>query len=90
MARLDGVDGPINLGNPGEFTMSALAALVVKLTGGTLRIEHAPLPADDPRQRKPDMTRARALLGFAPKVDLEQGLGLTIADFRGRLAERTG
>ena len=68
--------------------MTALAQLVVKLTGGTLRIEHAPLPADDPRQRKPDMTRARALLGFAPKVDLEQGLGLTIADFRGRLAER--
>jgi len=88
MSRLERVDGPVNLGNPEEFTIRQLAEEVVKQIGGDLAIQHAPLPSDDPRQRKPDIGRARELLGFSPRVRLAEGLGATIEDFRRRLSER--
>ncbi len=81
------VIGPINLGNPGEFTVLELAHTVLKLTGSKSRIEFRPLPEDDPRQRRPDIRRAHTLLGWMPKVELEQGLALTIDYFRQVLAE---
>ena len=73
---------PTNVGNPGEFTMLELAALVLELTGSTSILEHRPLPPDDPRQRKPDITIAKAALGWEPRVPLREGLGLTIDYFR--------
>lgn len=75
------VTGPINLGNPVEFTIRQLADLVVELTGSRSPIEYRPLPADDPTQRRPDITRARELLGWEPRVALREGLGRTIAYF---------
>ena len=79
--------GPMNLGNPGEFTMLQLAELVLKKVGGTSRITHLPLPSDDPKQRRPDITLAKETLGWEPKVPLEEGLEKTIAYFRGALAK---
>lgn len=79
-----GVTGPINLGNPGEFTMLELAEKVVRLTRSTSKIEHKPLPQDDPKQRQPDIAKARALMDWEPVVPLEEGLDRTIAYFRGR------
>ena len=79
--------GPMNLGNPGEFTMLQLAELVLKKVGGKSRITHKPLPADDPKQRRPDITLARETLGWEPKVPLEEGLEQTIAYFRSTLAK---
>lgn len=73
---------PTNLGNPGEFTMLELAALVLELTGSNSTLEHRSLPADDPRQRKPDITTARTVLGWEPKVPLRDGLRRTIEYFR--------
>jgi UDP-glucuronate decarboxylase len=90
MVRPVSIDGPINLGNPGEFTVAELAKEVAALVGGELSIKKAPLPADDPRQRKPDITRARELLGFEPKIDLRTGLALTLEDFRKRLLVEDG
>jgi UDP-glucuronate decarboxylase len=90
MSRTERIDGPVNLGNPEEFTIRELAEQVVRQIGQGLSIQHAPLPADDPRQRKPDISRARELLGFSPRVPLAEGLGATIDDFRRRLAEREG
>jgi UDP-glucuronate decarboxylase len=86
MASGKTVTGPINLGNPGEFTMLELAERVLKLTGSASRIRHFPLPTDDPRQRQPDITRARDELGWAPAVALEQGLKSTIAYFTAHIA----
>jgi len=77
------VTGPLNLGNPTEFTIADLAAQVLTLTGSTSQITYAPLPSDDPRQRKPDITLARQLLDWAPTTGLEAGLGRTIGYFRG-------
>jgi UDP-glucuronate decarboxylase len=77
-----GVTGPVNLGNPHEFTMIALAEQVLRLTGATVKVVHQPLPADDPKQRRPDISLARAKLGWEPKVQLAQGLASTIAYFR--------
>ncbi|MDE2451210.1 MAG: SDR family oxidoreductase [Gammaproteobacteria bacterium] len=74
--------GPINLGNPGEFTMLELAEKVVKLAESRSSIRFAPLPADDPRQRQPDLTLARRELGWQPRVSLDDGLKETIAYFR--------
>jgi UDP-glucuronate decarboxylase len=74
--------GPVNLGNPGEFTMLELAELTLKLVGGRSKIVHRPLPSDDPRQRQPDIELARRVLKWAPTVELEEGLGRTIAYFR--------
>jgi UDP-glucuronate decarboxylase len=77
--------GPINLGNPSEFTMLSLAELTLRLVGGRSRIVHKPLPADDPKQRCPDISLARKVLNWEPTVQLEEGLKRTIADFRGRV-----
>jgi UDP-glucuronate decarboxylase len=75
--------GPLNLGNPGEFTMLDLAELVLRLTGSPSRLVFRPLPADDPRQRRPDIANAQAMLGgWTPTVPLEEGLRRTIAHFR--------
>jgi UDP-glucuronate decarboxylase len=81
----EGVTGPLNLGNPGEFTMLQLAELTLKLVGGKSKIVFKPLPADDPRQRRPDITLARKHLGWEPKIPLEEGLRRTIAYFRTEL-----
>ncbi len=77
--------GPLNLGNPGEFTMMELAELTLKLTGGKSKIVHKPLPSDDPKQRQPDIALARRLLKWEPAVPLEEGLKRTIAYFRGKI-----
>jgi UDP-glucuronate decarboxylase len=77
--------GPINLGNPGEFTISELAEVTLKLVGGRAKIVHKRLPADDPRQRRPDISLAKRLLKWEPTVPLEEGLKRTIAYFRKRL-----
>jgi dTDP-glucose 4,6-dehydratase len=74
--------GPINIGNPQEMTIEQMARLIVKMTGSKSRIVYQPLPTDDPKVRQPDITRARTLLGWEPKVPLEQGLGRTIDYFR--------
>ena len=75
--------GPVNIGNPGEFTMRELAEHVIRLTGSTSSITFHPLPADDPQQRKPDITLAKAKLGgWTPKIPLEEGLKRTIAYFK--------
>jgi UDP-glucuronate decarboxylase len=74
--------GPVNLGNPGEFTMLELAEKVLKLTGSISKITHRPLPSDDPKQRQPDITLARARLGWEPEIQLEDGLRKTIDYFR--------
>jgi len=79
--------GPVNLGNPAEFTIRELAEMVLRLTGSRSTIVFRPLPADDPRQRQPDITLARSRLGWEPKVPLEEGLRRTIAYFRELLQE---
>jgi len=76
--------GPLNLGNPGEFTMRQLAELTLKLIGSKSKIVHRPLPSDDPRQRRPDITLARKVLEWEPQVPLEEGLKRTIGYFRER------
>ncbi|MFN6253461.1 MAG: UDP-glucuronic acid decarboxylase family protein [Acetobacteraceae bacterium] len=75
------VTGPINLGNPGEFTMIELAEAVIRLTGSASTMVFRPAPVDDPRQRQPDITKARGKLGWEPTIPLEQGLVQTIAYF---------
>jgi UDP-glucuronate decarboxylase len=75
------VTGPINLGNPREFTIRELAELTIKLTGSSSQIVQMTLPADDPKQRQPDITKARTELGWEPKVPLEDGLAQTIVYF---------
>jgi UDP-glucuronate decarboxylase len=77
----DEVTGPINLGNPGEFTVLELAETVVKLTGSRSKIVRGPMPEDDPRQRQPDIARARELLSWQPHIALQEGLARTIAYF---------
>jgi len=85
MAQTETV-GPLNLGNPGEFTMRELAELTLKLVGGRSKIVHKPLPADDPKQRQPDITLAKKHLGgWQPKVPLEEGLQRTIEYFKTRV-----
>ena len=79
----DEVTGPVNLGNPVECTMNALAGLVIELTGSPSKLEHRPLPTDDPRQRQPDITLARVVMGWEPRVQLRAGLERTITYFRG-------
>jgi UDP-glucuronate decarboxylase len=83
----DDLTGPVNLGNPNEFTIRQLAEKVVALTGSRSKIEARPLPADDPRQRQPDISVARSALQWAPKTQLEDGLKKTIAYFDATLAE---
>jgi UDP-glucuronate decarboxylase len=86
MGTARGFTGPVNVGNPGEFTMLALAEMVLRLAGGKSRLKHLPAPEDDPMQRQPDIALARDELGWAPKVALEDGLKETIAYFRKTLA----
>lgn len=81
MDTSDDVTGPINLGNPNEFTIRSLAELVIELTGSKSRIVEKPLPQDDPMQRQPDIDKARTILGWEPKVQLREGLARTIAYF---------
>ena len=82
MGSADDFTGPVNLGNPGEFTILELANKVVAMTGSTSKIEFKPLPADDPTQRKPDIALAERVLGWRPKVALDQGLVHAIGYFR--------
>jgi len=74
--------GPVNLGNPKEFTMNELATVVKKLTGSKSKIEYKPLPSDDPKQRQPDIALAKRKLGWSPKIPIEKGLPATIEYFR--------
>jgi nucleoside-diphosphate-sugar epimerase len=86
LALLDSDEpGPVNIGNPTEFTMLELADLVIELTGSSAGIEHRSLPSDDPRQRRPDISMAREHLGWEPGVALRAGLELTIPYFAGQL-----
>jgi UDP-glucuronate decarboxylase len=82
MSTDPGVTGPINLGNPGEFTMLELAEKVLSLVGGKSKISFHPLPVDDPKQRQPDIAMAKSLLSWEPKICLEDGLKETIKYFR--------
>ena len=91
-AMMDSPDdfvGPVNMGNPGEFTMLQLAETVLELTGSTSKIERRPLPLDDPRQRQPDITLAREKLAWEPTVQLKEGLVRTIAYFERLLRDET-
>jgi dTDP-glucose 4,6-dehydratase len=76
---------PVNIGNPHEMTIQELAEKIIALTGSKSRIVSKPLPVDDPKIRQPDITRARTLLGWEPKVPLDEGLGKTLAYFRQKL-----
>ena len=77
---------PVNIGNPVEMTIKQIAETIIKMTGSTSKIVYRPLPTDDPKQRRPDITRARTLLGWEPKVQLEEGLIKTIEYFRTKVA----
>ncbi len=76
---------PVNLGNPGEFTIKELASEVISVCGSESKFEYLPLPADDPRQRKPDISRAQSLLGWNPTIALREGLERTVDDFKNRV-----
>jgi UDP-glucuronate decarboxylase len=77
--------GPVNLGNPGEYTILELAQAIQKMINPDVTIQYKPLPQDDPRRRQPDITRAKRYLGWEPSMPLHEGLQLTIADFRHRI-----
>ena len=79
------VNEPVNIGNPHEMTIEEIAKTIIRMTGSSSTIVYRPLPTDDPKVRQPDITRARTLLGWEPKVTLEQGLGSTIEYFRKKL-----
>ena len=79
---LSDLNDPVNIGNPTEMTIEEIARVIIEMTGSTSKIVHKPLPEDDPKVRKPDITRARTLLGWEPKVDLRTGLTSTIEYFR--------
>ena len=81
MATPDEITGPINIGNPGEFTIRQLAEAVIELTGAKSRLVQLPLPSDDPKQRRPDITQAQQVLGWQPQIALREGLTKTIAYF---------
>src|SRR6478736_3100065 len=82
---LSNVNEPVNIGNPHEMTIEEIARMIIKLTGSKSKIVYRPLPEDDPKVRQPDITRARTLLGWEPKIALEQGLETTIAYFRTKI-----
>lgn len=90
MASGPEVNGPVNLGNPGEFTILHLAESVIRLTGSKSGIVHKTLPSDDPTRRRPDISRAEKLLGWKPAVPLEEGLKKTIEYFKQELDSETG
>jgi nucleoside-diphosphate-sugar epimerase len=84
----DGDSEPTNIGNPEEYTVAELAQIVLDLTGSRSAIDYRPLPADDPRQRRPDISRARAMLGWEPKVAVRDGVARTIEYFRSLNTDR--
>ena len=84
------ITGPINLGNPGEFTIKELAETVIEMTGSKSKLTFRDLPADDPKQRRPDISKAKELLDWQPTIHLKEGLGNTIAYFERRLPELMG
>jgi dTDP-glucose 4,6-dehydratase len=84
------VNDPVNIGNPHEMSIEAMARLIIKMTGSRSQLVFRPLPTDDPKVRQPDITRAKTLLGWEPKVPLEQGLTTTIEYFRKKMAATTG
>ena len=85
MTTPDDFTGPVNIGNPAEFTMLELAEKILRLTGSKSKLVFEPLPSDDPRQRQPDIGLAKEQLDWEPKVEMEDGLRETIAYFRGVL-----
>src|SRR5678816_3286286 len=85
LMNTDELHQPVNLGNPGEFTIKELASEVIIVCGSDSKFEYLPLPADDPRQRKPDISRAQSLLGWNPTIALRQGLERTVDDFKNRV-----
>jgi UDP-glucuronate decarboxylase len=85
LMNVEGVHDPVNLGNPGEFTIRQLAEEVIKTCESKSEFSYLPLPADDPRQRKPDITRAQTLLGWNPTIPLREGLKKTVEDFKSRV-----
>jgi UDP-glucuronate decarboxylase len=87
MATKDPITGPINIGNPGEFSMLQLARTIIEMVGSRSRIVHRPLPENDPRQRRPDISRAQELLSWAPRTPLKEGLTRTIAYFEDLLSQ---
>jgi UDP-glucuronate decarboxylase len=84
------ITGPINIGNPNEFTIRALAEKVIDLTGSKSKIVERPLPEDDPKQRQPNIGLAKKLLGWQPTINLDEGLKRTIAYFEALLREHGG
>jgi dTDP-glucose 4,6-dehydratase len=82
---LSDVNDPVNIGNPREMTLKALAETIVRMTGSSSRLVYRPLPEDDPKVRQPDITRARTLLGWEPKVTVEDGLTKTIEYFKTKI-----
>jgi UDP-glucuronate decarboxylase len=89
MGSADSVTGPINIGNPAEFTILELASQVIELIGSRSRIVHRPLPQDDPRQRRPDISKAHEVLKWSPRTPLKEGLKRTIAYFDGLLQKQS-
>ena len=89
MGSSDDITGPINVGNPAEFTILQLATQVIELTGSRSRIVHRPLPQDDPRQRRPDISKAHELLNWSPRTSLKVGLKQTITYFEEMLRDET-
>ena len=85
---LSGTNDPVNIGNPQELTIEQIARTILRLTGSSSRIVHRALPTDDPKVRRPDITRARAILDWNPVITLEEGLGKTIVYFRTKLGVR--
>jgi UDP-glucuronate decarboxylase len=85
LMNVAGVHDPVNLGNPGEFTIKELAEQVVQICDSRSGVEYLPLPQDDPKQRKPDISRAQGLLGWSPTIHLAEGLAKTVAYFAGRV-----
>jgi len=78
---------PVNIGNPHEVTIEEIARTIIRLVGSSSKIVYRPLPIDDPKQRRPDITRARTLLGWEPKIGLEEGLLKTVDYFKAKLAQ---
>ncbi len=89
LMNTDDIHQPVNLGNPNEFTIKELAAQVIEICKSKSEVKNLPLPEDDPKQRKPDITRAQTLLGWTPAVQLREGLEKTAADFEGRIRKKS-
>jgi len=81
MESSDEIIGPVNMGNPFEFSIKKLAEKIIEITGSSSKLEYKPLPSDDPTQRQPDITLAKESLGWEPKIQLEEGLNKTIPYF---------